>query len=224
MNLMFLRSANRVNKGWRASKSETVPDSQFKFWKLSRPSEDVLDDFYQELTDIWNGILIAVPELRNQPATMRNHNPIDGEDANDGYDHVVFWPIGQELFSRVVRELLDEHSSRTQKETLNAQEVVEALEPLKRVKWSLHVEPWRHLLLVQTPRGGGLTWTMRNEGRTDAIRIGREVLEFIVGITQLDEQGEKDLRGRWTDNLVPVPSEEAAEKMWQGIIEQATSD
>ena len=224
MNLMFLRSANRVNKGWRASKSETVPDSRFKFWKLSRPTDDVLDGFYQELTDIWNGILITMPELRNQPATMRNHNPIDGEDANDGYDHVVFWPIGQELFSRVVRELLDEHSSRTQKETLNAQEVVEALEPLNRVKWSLHVEPWRHLLLVQTPRGGGLTWTMRNEGRTDAIRIGREVLEFMVGITQLDEQGEKDLRGRWTDNLVPVPSEEAAEKMWQGIIEQATSD
>ena len=113
MNLTFLKSADRVNKGWKYSKEGgTVADNRLKFWKLSRPDECTLNEYYQELADIWDGILATMPELQNPPTTMRQHNPIDGADTSDGYDHVVFWPIGQELFALVVRELLISTATR----------------------------------------------------------------------------------------------------------------
>ena len=225
MNLMFLKSGARVNKGWKSSKGETIPDSQFKFWKLNRPDDEIIEEYYQELANIWTGILATMPELNNPPSTMRQHNTLDDEETSDSYDHVVFWPIGQELFAQVARELLDVHSSGAQKDVLDGKEVLEALKPLKHVNWALHEAPWRHLLLVQThDRSGNLVWTMRNEGRTAAVKMGREVLDYIVGVTQLDDEGEAALKRRWTAELVPVPSDEVAEVMWKNIVEQAISD
>ena len=92
----------------------------------------------------------------------------------------------------------------------------EALQPLKRVEWSLHKEPWRHLLLVNMPdqQRGNSSWTMRNEGRKQAIDTAREVLEFIVGVTTLNEESQDNLRQRWTNALVPVPEEAESRTMW----------
>ena len=166
-----------------------------------------------------------MPELRNPPTTMRQHNPIDGADTSDGYDHVVFWPIGQELFAVVVRELLDIHCDEVHKAVLDSNEVLEALKPLARVNWALHSVPWRNLLLVETrSASGNIAWTMRSEGRADAIKMGREVLDYIVGVTQLDEESEEDLKLRWAALLVPVPSDEVAEENWAKVVEQATAD
>ena len=226
MNLIFLRSADRMNKGWEYSKEgRTVADNRLKFWKLSRPDECTLNEYYQELADIWDGIFATMPELRNPPTTMRQHNPIDGADTSDGYDHVVFWPIGQELFAVVVRELLDIHCDEVHKAVLDSNEVLEALKPLARVNWALHSVPWRNLLLVETrSASGNIAWTMRSEGRADAIKMGREVLDYIVGVTQLDEESEEDLKLRWAALLVPVPSDEVAEENWAKVVEQATAD
>ena len=105
------------------------------------------------------------------------------------------------------------------KVVLDSKEVLEALKPLARVNWALHGVPWRHLLLVETrTASGNITWTMRSESRSDAIKMGREVLDYIVGVTQLDEESEEDLKRRWAALLVPVPSDEVAEEMWAGSL------
>ena len=156
---------------------------------------------------------------------MRVHNPREDEEEVATQDHVLFWPIGQDVLADIVRELLDDFSTQVGRDTLQKGQVVEALQPLKRVEWSLHKEPWRHLLLVKTTDRRGIeSWTMRNEDRKQAVDVAREVLEFIVGVTSLDEQGQDDLRRRWTNRLVPIPEEGDANKMWQAIVEQAISD
>ena len=67
MNLQFLTSSSRAAHGWQLSKTETIPHSRLKFWKLTRPTEDVLEAYYRELAGVWNGVLETMPELRKPP-------------------------------------------------------------------------------------------------------------------------------------------------------------
>ena len=224
MNQMFLTSASRAAQGWQLSKTETVPDSQFKFWMLTRPDEDILDAYYEEVSGIWDGILETMPELRTPPPFMRVHNPSDEDEQSARSDHAAFWPIGQEVFARVVRELLDAYCATLAKDVLSRDEVIQALKPLQRVAWALHRPPWKRLLLVQSPdRHNMLRWGMRSEGRSSAKDIAQEVVEFIIGVSPLDETGEEELKQRWAANLVPVPEPEEAEAMWEEIRKQALS-
>ena len=204
---------------------ETIPHRDFKkIWARRRPDEALLDDYYDELAAIWDGVFETLPELRRPATEMRIHNPADGDADADVRDHALFWPIGQYVFAKIVRQLLDDYSTQISKDVLDVAEVVEALAPLRFVEWSLHRAPWRHLLLVQVrDKASALSWAMRNEERAAAIRAAREVLEFIVGLNPLDEESQQALQQRWTDRLLPPPSDEDAERMWQEVLEQATS-
>ena len=225
MNKELLTSASRAAHGWQLSKTETVPDSQFKLWMLTRPDEEVLDAYYEELSDVWDGILETMPELRTPPQLMRVHNPLDQEERSATSDHALFWPIGQDVFALLVRELLDVHSTTIGKDLLSRDEVSHALKPLQRVNWDLHNVPWKHLLLIQAPDNHNvLRWGMRSEGRSSAKSIAQEVVQFIVGVSPLDETGQEELKQRWVANLVPLPEPEEADAMWDDICDQALSN
>lgn len=222
MNTTFLTSASRSARGWKVREAEYIPQKSFKkIWRIIRPDDDVLDDYYRELTSIWDGVLESMPELRRPPAVMRTHNP-DPQDASANDDHLLFWPIGQELVAKVVRELLDERATTLAIDALPTDEVSKALAPLKEVDWCLRNPPWRGLLLVQaTDRQGKTLWRMRNEGRSDATAVAREVLEFMLRITPLDETGEAELRQRWHSLLVPMREDDVARGEWEAVPETA---
>ena len=225
LNLEFLTSSSRSASGWKLNNRETIPHRDFyKIWARRRPDEDLLDDYYEELAAIWDGVFETLPELRRPAIQMRVHNPADGNAPADVQDHALFWPIGQYVVAKIVRQLLDVYSTQISKDVLDGSEVVEALSPLKHVKWSLHQEPWKHLLLVQVrDNAGNLSWTMRSEARAAAGRVAREVLEFIVGLNPLDQEGQEALQRRWTDHLLPPPDDDDARRMWQEVLNQATS-
>ena len=226
INLRFLTSASRTARGWKWNDREIIPQKNFKkIWRINRPDEQTLDDYYKELSSIWEGVLERLPDLRRPPVQMRVHNPKEGDEDGASQDHALFWPIGQYILADIVRALLDDYSTQVSKDVLESAEIVDALAPLKRVEWSLHREPCRNLLLVQRPnRAGELLWAMRNEGRAAAIDVAREVLEFIVGVTPLDQKGQDDLQQRWANNLVPIPDEDRAREMWEAVLDQAIGE
>ena len=224
MNRTFLNSASRNARGWKLSEDEIIPDKDFKkIWRIIRPSDEVLDEYYGELVAIWDGLLTNLPDLRQPPANMRTHNPAPGEEDNS-VDHVLYWPIGQQMVATVIRELLDHRATDLGSDVLSRDEVRKALAPLGLVDWSLHRPPWRHLLLVQaTDRSGNVSWRMRNEGRTDALTVAQETLEFIVGVTPLDEEGAAALCQRWMNALLPEQDEDDALRAWEAIRSQAVA-
>lgn len=217
MNHAFLDSATRNARGWQLREGEFVPQREFKkIWKINRPDDQVLDQYYEEITDIWNALLTTLPELRQPPNQMRTHNPSDGE---NGYqDHLLFWPIGQEILAGVIRRMLNEAANDTGKEVLNSGEVQKALEPLKKINWLLHEPPWRNLLLVQTPnKSGQLNWGMRNESRKPAVDTATAVVDFLVGNAQLGEHEQETLKQRWAQMLTPGPTESEIEEWWNTV-------
>ena len=224
MNLTFLTSASRSAKGWRwrPSEREFIAHRDFKkIWRINRPDEEVIDEYYEELSSIWDALLKTLPELREPPPQMRVHNPNSEGESDDVQDHALFWPIGQVVLAKIVRQLLDRFCVERSVDILEGDQVNCALGPLNQIEWSLHSPPWRNLLLVQSSRQ---SWTMRNEERTVAIKMAAEIIEFIVGVNPLDQQSQDNLRQRWSDLLVPTLGESEENAMWESILSQAIGE
>ena len=147
-----------------------------------RSDKEYIDAYYEELSNYWNAILEVLPDLRRQPSEMRNHDISDG-DSGQYRDHLLFWPIGQELLAKVARSLLDTGQIG---DDADVSSLKTGLRPLAEVPWDLHHAPWRYLLLVpKTPDEE--SWRMRNEDRTEALEHAYHLLRWIVGLDPLNE-------------------------------------
>ena len=85
-------------------------------------------------------------------------------------DHLLFWPIGQQMLAEIARELLNRRLHDPGNPTSDS--VGYALKGLSQLEWQLHQAPWQYFLLVPTiTRTGQRKWAMRNEERTKAVRL-----------------------------------------------------
>ena len=97
-NATLLMTAERRRRRGRARAA--------KVFLQFRPEESQIDRWYEELCGVWDAVLQAVPELRQEATTMRCHTLPDPNP--DGLrDHLLFWPIGQQQLANVARALLD---------------------------------------------------------------------------------------------------------------------
>ena len=184
-----------------------------KVYLQFRPDESEIDRYYKSLCNCWDGLLLAVPILRESPESMRTHNLPD-PNLDDQQDHLLFWPIGQELLAETARQLLDQSELGDDADVL-AVEV--ALRPLAEVPWELHGSPWCYLLLVPTsPDERG--WRIRSEDRKAALDVAGRLLRWAVGLDVLDEDGTVTLREDWKNLLYPeTPRKDRMEEMWLEI-------
>ena len=58
---------------------------------------------------------------------------------------------------------------------------------------------------------------MRSEQRADAVRCGRIIQQWILGIEDFDESDVMELKKEWVNFLVPAQSEERINEMWKQV-------
>ena len=201
MNETLLCSRERRNDKW--SKRE------LKMYKRFRPRDDYIDELYEELAGYWDVLIDVLPELKQDPPSMRNHGKNDGSDSY--VDSALFWPICQEVMVTLARDLLDDGLTR------GIEDVHERLAPLAKLSWKLHDPPWRNLVLVTI--GEGKPWKMRSEDRTPSLNVAKEILWFQVGLHPLSEGGLHDLHERWKGLLLPALPTEEIDGLWETIME-----
>jgi len=208
MNMALLKTSRREILGWDHD-AHNIGDLN----KQIRPDEESIDGYYEELCRYWDAILETLPDLRRQPSEMRSHDMPEGS-SEDYRDHLLFWPIGQELFAKVVRSLLNDAQLDHDAE-ISSLKI--GLRPLAKVPWDLHCAPWCYLLLVPvTPEGE--SWRMRSEDRKKALDHAYHLLRWLVGIDPLDESEKQELRMQWENLLLRPPSDaDAVATMWQEI-------
>ena len=209
MNIELLSSGQRMPKGWGEISEEGV---DMKTFKRFRPSEEYIDSLYVELSMYWDALLAELPILHNDPPKMRIHELTDTE-SEDETDHLLFWPIGQQMLAEIVRTLLDKRLPDPENSTPDA--VHEALRGLSQLEWRLHQAPWRYFLLIKSTTTN--RWNMRGEERAKAVRCGRIIQQWILGLEELDETGVERLKKDWVGFLIPAQSEEESDKMWQQV-------
>ena len=208
INTTLLKTSRRQMLGWDHGES-TSGDQK----KQVRPDEEYIDRYYEELSNYWDAILDVLPDLGRQPSEMRNHDIPEGEPAQYR-DHLLFWPIGQELLAKVARSLLDDAQLASDADISSLKT---ALQPLAEVPWDLHHAPWRYLLLVpKTPEEE--SWRMRNDDRKEALDHAYHLLRWVVGLDPLNEQEKEELRSKWENLLLRFPSGAGVvDTMWQDI-------
>lgn len=206
VNEILLKTREREQKGWFSEEQEI--DKQI------RPEEEDIEACYAELSNYWDAILGVMPNLRKPPQEMKQHTA-DEPNSGDVFDHLLFWPIGQELFARIVRNLLDDRFPDGGCGSVS--EMQQALNSLQDIPWELHGVPWRNLLLVRPSEDA--RWRMRSEDRKQAIDIARRILRWILSIDSLDEDDETTLRGDYQEWLYGDFSEKEIDGMWDEIKE-----
>ena len=209
MNIELLSSVQRIPKSWGEISEEGV---DLKTFKRFRPSEEYIDNLYVELSMYWDALLEELSIFHNDPPKMRVHELTDTE-SKDETDHLLFWPIGQQLLAEIVRTLLDKRLPDPENPTPDA--VQEALTGLSQLEWRLHQAPWRYFLLIKSTTTN--RWNMRSEERAKAVRCGRIIQQWSLGLEEFDESDVIDLKKEWANFLVPAQSEEKIDQMWHQV-------
>lgn len=207
VNEILLRTRERQIRGWFPGGG--VIDKQI------RPDEDFIDLTYEELSNYWDAVLKALPDLRKNPVDMRRHD-VD-EPCEEFQDHLWFWPIGQELAAKVVRALLDAEFPEGGQASVD--EMATALEPLAKISWELHEAPWRHLLLVRTQTRA--SWRMRSEDRKVSLEVAERIVRWMANLDPLDNAETEELREEWKDLLyfdVMDDEKEEIDDMWERVL------
>ena len=208
MNTTLLRSQQRETNGWGPN---SVEGEDEKLFKRFRPPEEYIEGLYSELEMYWENLLVELPDLHKVPTQMRVHDLVEDGDGEET-DHLLFWPIGQQMLAEIVRTLLDRRVPDLENPTPDT--VSEALSGLNQLEWRLHQPPWKNFLLVRNTKGN---WTMRSEERTAAVRCGRIIQQWILGIEDFDKNEVIDLKNEWVNFLVPAQTEEKVDEMWQQV-------
>ena len=179
-----------------------------------RPEENEIDRQCEHISRCWDAVLRAVPVLREEPERMRVHELPD-PNPDDFRDHLLFWPIGQEMFAAIVCSLLDGAELGDEADVATMES---ALAPLAEVPWDLHGAPWRYLLLVRPSETD--TWRMRSEDRRPAVDVASRLVRWMVGLDPLGGDDVNDLRREWRNLLYPEPPEESLiEAMWHEVVD-----
>lgn len=205
MNIRLLSSKARAHSGWDAEASD------LSAFKRLRPSDEIMDALYDELTLYWDALLDVLPDLRSNPSDMRSH--ATGDELRD---HVLFWPIGQELMADVARDLLNYRQNEPA--TPTNESARGALSALGRIDWSFHNTPWRHLLLIPDDEGMS-NWRIRSEERKAAQLVARRILNWQVGLDELADKEISRLRSDWELMLLPAMSDAQHDELWNSIEE-----
>ena len=216
INIALLSSSKRLTIGWGPD-SEEGPDLE-NFIRFRPSSEEYIDILYDELLMYWEGLLAELPVLHSDPTKMRFHEITD-RDNKSGTDHLLFWPIGQQMLAEIARELLNERLLDPENPT--PETVRYALKGLSKLEWKLHNTPWQYFLLVPTTTRAGLRrWAMRNEDRPKVVRLGQIIQQWILGLENDNRDRAEDLKSQWKSFLIlgdPPSSPETIDELWQQV-------
>lgn len=202
VNQTLLQSLWREQEGWG---NGGVREQDVEAFKRFRPEEDYLDKLFAELVVYWNSILSVFPELRDNPTLHRVH----AKEREPGQsDTLMFWPIGLELFARVVRVTLDKELPD---QNPNEASVAATLARLRRVSWDMHGYPWRSLLLVPSPDGSN---RMRNEERKEAVQLAQQLVCWRLGLDSYNADELSDIKFRWQQLHIPQLTAADFDEAW----------
>lgn len=209
MNIALLSSSQRISNGWGPIREEST---DLKNFKRFRPAEEYIDNLYDELLIYWKALLAELPVLHNEPTKMRVHNLLNRV-SDDETDHLLFWPIGQQMLAEIARELLNERLHDEENPTFETARF--ALKGLSQLEWQLHQAPWVHFLLIWST--STRRWNMRSEERVKAVRCGRIIQQWILGLEYDDTDFAENLKNQWKNFLIPAQSEETVDELWQQV-------
>ena len=175
------------------------------------PTDEESDILNNSLSIIWDGIVETFPILKE--AKPSDYRKLHLDDKDNEMNSLIFRPIGQtNIIAPVVRRLLD---NKNISHPNSVEEVINALKPMKKIPLDLLDDLWRDFLVVNTDG----EYNMRNESRTQVLAIARNIVDWLLCLEPLTEEGIEQLKVDWSSFLIPPGDNEREEKTFQRLLE-----
>ena len=199
MNIELLKSASNEAK-W----------GKLKDFIANRPeNEDDIDSWFDELVEVWDSLFEAIPDLNNDPSFMRTNTADEEESIAAGHqNNALFRPLVQKfVLAKVARNLLNHANTNTKSG------MVKALSKLNLISWNMYDAPWVHLILTKNDKN---KWTIASEDRTKRIQVAEEIILWLVGQLELEDDEILEQREIYKSYLNISPEE--ANKLWDSLL------
>ena len=197
MNRLFL-SNNRNEAQWGGQITKNL--LQY------RPEEEDLEKYFKECNKIWVALSETVNDLKKDPLNMRSLNEEECKEKDEVENNALFRPIFQDgVFGKVIRQLIDQKAPDEKIKDLK-----KIFKVFNQVDWSLFAIPWRGLLVTQNENGN---WVMANEDRTKRVELAENLLLWMVGVYDYQEDEIDHFKATWKNYTLLYSSKEQ-EKMW----------
>lgn len=158
-------------------------------------SEEETDALYEYLERIWDSLLLVLPDLENDPKKMR---VFDASSDGDLQNHGLFRPLIQtEILAPLARRLMNEAADPINTWS-TAEEIQIALKPLSKIDWKLNSDFWRNFLISENHQG---VWTIANEDRVKRVKLANNILAWVVGIEDLNDDHLDEFKAEWSSYL-----------------------
>lgn len=176
-------------------------------------SEEDTDELYNYLERIWDNLLLVLPELQNDPVNMRVFDaPAGGAQMNNA----LFRPLIQtNILSPLSRRLMNEAGEAITSRS-SSEEIRQSLGPLAKINWDLQSDLWRNFLITQDHEG---RWRMANEDRTNRVKLANNILSWVVGIEDLNEDHLDELKTEWSSYLGASEDQVEREKVFDDLMD-----
>jgi len=155
-------------------------------------TDEDFEYLYAYLERIWDSLLLTLPVLHSEPTKMRvaNAEPETGLENN-----LLFRPIGHvNILSQLARRLMNSPQHMINKDSTSEQ-IQKALAPLSLLPWDLMHDLWRDFLIKQNPDG---KWTMVSEDRTKRLACAHNILAWVTGLEDLNDDHLEELKHSWS--------------------------
>ena len=182
--------------------------------KQIRPSDEVIAEFYQKISMIWDALLEALPVLRNDPSLMRTRNDDALNENSDHDNHFLFTPIGMKfVLAPAIAYLLNRVDGRD----LNT--LIKEFKKFRSINWSLNGAPFAHVVSILDEESGN--WKMVNEEKAQRCALALDIVLWLVGVTDLGNDEINELKIRW--NSFALRTSTVADEIWAEIENQKSA-
>ena len=187
---------------------EIIGNNPNDFIKI-RPSDEVLDLFYDQIKDIWDCLLEAIPDFRKDPRFMRT-SKLDPE-IPDLENNIVFRPvILTDVLAKCCLFMIDRCDE------LSTAELSQKFQKFSKVPLSITAEPWAHLLGIYDPVND--SWKMVSESRAACCKVALKIVLWMTGIADFEEEDIKEIEAEWGQYTLTLPQSEKIE-IWKRLRE-----
>ncbi len=178
---------------------------------LARPSGVQLNQWYAELSLIWEVIGEAFPLLFSDLTKLRKKN----SQSDEEYPLAYLYPrIQQNIWIPKIRKYITENAEFGDKS-----QYLEALDPLVKVNWDLRKVPWNPLILGKNdPTDPDAELIILEDEKPARDRVMGDVIYYLTDFYPYHDDDLLDLKANLFSLTTQLEDEDAREAWWQELI------
>ena len=178
---------------------------------LSRPSEEQLDQWYAELSLLWDVIGESFPLLFSDLMKLRVKDSKNDKEFPLGY---LYPRLQENIWIPKIRKYITENAEFGDKD-----QYLEALEPLTKINWDLRTVPWNPLILGKNdPTDPDADLIILDDEKPARDKVMGDVIYFLTNFYDYNDEDLLDLKGKLFSLATQLEDEKARENWWKELL------